>query len=87
MDSVTLLLGVVPTALPDKHTEALTVEGLQYYDHTAGSPYVFDTNKNQRHEISLGGRTFIVSLQKVIKLDVPEVPGAIEYQFGISERE
>lgn len=86
IDRVTLLLDVVPIALPDKQTDFFKVEDAQSYNQTTGVTYVFDTNKNRRHEITLKNRTFIVTLQKIRKLKVENIPGALEYQFGISEK-
>jgi len=41
--NVTLLLDVVPLGMPDRHDETIRVEGMQYYNHTAGAEYIFDT--------------------------------------------
>jgi hypothetical protein len=48
--------------------------------------YIFDLAKNQRHEVVVSGRTFIVTLLEIKKLNVPNVPNPIEYVFGISEQ-
>jgi hypothetical protein len=86
MDSVTTLLDVVVTNLPDQHTDNFSVEGTQYYNQTSGTQYIFDTTDNKRHEIAVGGRLFTVTLYSINKLNIPNVPVAIEYQFGISEK-
>lgn len=86
LTSVTLLLDVVPTSLPDQHNAALIVEGAQYYNQLSGKEYVFNTTNNKRYEIAVAGRVFIVTLLKVVKLNVENVPQALEYQFGISEK-
>ncbi len=83
---VTLLLDVVPTTLPDEHNKNSILEGAQYYNQSSETKYVFDKEKNNRHEIFVGGRNFIVSLLKIHELNIPNVPGALEYEFGISER-
>lgn len=87
MDSVTLLLDVVPVVFPDRYSNLITIEDAQYYNQSNGKQYVFDTGKNKRHEIDIGGRIFIVTLLKIIKLNVAKVSNAIEYQFGISEKQ
>jgi hypothetical protein len=83
--AVTLLLDVVPIELPDKIDGNLQMEGAYTYNHLSAVKYTFDTAKNRRHEITTAGRTFAVTLQKIILLDVPGVSNALEYQFGISE--
>jgi len=37
--------------------------------------------------MNINGRTFIVTLHKISQLEVQDVPGALEYQFGISEKD
>ena len=83
---VTLLLDVVPTTVPIQHDAGVQAEGAEIYNQKTGTAYTFDTNSSKRHEIAIGGRVFVVSLLRVIKLEIPDVPGAVEYQFGISER-
>mgnify|MGYP001591711657 CR=1 FL=1 len=86
LNKVTLLLDVVPISLPDQHNKAFIVEDAQYYNQSLGKQYIFDAGENKRHEIEVGGRVFIITLLKIIKLNITDVPGALEYQFGISER-
>lgn len=86
LTSITLLLDVVPTTLPDKHDENITVEGAQFYNQSLGTQYVFNITDSKRHEIEIAGRIFVITLLKISKLNVPSVPGAIEYQFGIAEK-
>ncbi len=85
--SITLLLDVVPTHLPDNSSDVVKTEGRQEYTHSKEAEYVFDSIKNKRHDIDIAGRVFTVSLLKISVLDVPNVSSAIEYLFGISERD
>lgn len=85
-NSITLLLDVVTTELPSISTESMTVEGVTTYNHRLGATYFFDTAEHKRHNISVGNRTFVVTLLGVKMLDVPNVPVAREYEFGISEK-
>jgi len=86
LESVTLILDVVPTSVTPKSTPGITVEGAQVYDHTSGTQYVFNKTQNKRHEITVSGRTFVVTLLHVKALDVPDVSRAIEFVFGITEK-
>ena len=53
---------------------------------TSNNPqYVFD-GKQIRHEIQVGGRTFVVKLKEINNLKIPEVANPVEYVFGISEK-
>lgn len=86
LDKITLLLDVVPVSLPNRHDPSVEITDAEIYDHTTGKQYTFDTDKNHRQEIKIANRTFIVTLVGIKKLDVPHVPVATEYQFGISEK-
>jgi hypothetical protein len=53
---------------------------------TSNNPtYRFD-GKQVRHEIEVGGRTFIVTLKTINNINIPEVANPREYVFGISEK-
>jgi hypothetical protein len=82
---ITLILDIVPVKLPDQHTDKLSIEGMTFSTSPQGSQYVFDMVQNRR-EISVAGRTFIVTLLEINKLSVPNVAAPIEYVFGISEK-
>lgn len=83
--SITLLLDVVTTSFQPATSEGVTVEGARTYNHNSGTTYLFDTENNKRHRITIGERNFVVTLLRVKLLDVPDVPVAREYEFGISE--
>jgi hypothetical protein len=77
-DSITLVLDDV--AIP-------VIKGSNLFKFsTSNNPaYVFD-GKQIRHEIQVGGRTFIVTLKDINNLKIPEVANPVEYVFGISEK-
>jgi hypothetical protein len=81
----TLYLGPVVTSYPNK-----TIPGMGSIEEQRFIPfekmYVFDLSMNQKHEVVVSGRTFMVTLLKINKLNVPNVPNPIEYVFGISEQ-
>lgn len=53
---------------------------------TPNSPtYIFDLGSIKSRNIEINGRSFTVTLNKIIKHNIPEVSSAIEYDFGISE--
>jgi hypothetical protein len=85
-NSITLILDVVPVDLAVTHSPGVSVEGAQIFYHTGATQYVFDTHQNQRKEIMVVGRTFIVTLLQISKLAVAEVANPVEYVFGISEK-
>jgi hypothetical protein len=82
---VTLILNLVPLQLPDQHNDKISIEGMTFSASPLGSRYVFDMVHNRR-EISVSGRTFIVTLLEINKLSVPNVAAPLEYVFGISEK-
>ncbi len=86
LNNATLILDVVSQTLPDYHSKTTDIIDFQYYNQSTGTHYIFDTGEHKRHEIRVGGRVFIVTLFKIIKLDIANTPEALEYQFGISER-
>jgi hypothetical protein len=86
MQSAPLILDVVPMDLAVEHSPNVSVDGAQGYFHSGSANYVFDVQKNKRHDITVAGRTFIVTLQQVKKMDLPGVANPIEYVFGISEK-
>jgi hypothetical protein len=83
---VTLLLDIIPTDLPSRSGSGISVEGAQIYNQSLGVPYVFDKGTQKRHEITVAGRTFVVTLLQIKQLDVPNVAKPLEYVFGISEK-
>jgi hypothetical protein len=85
-NSVTLLLDIVPTSPIVRTSPNVVVEGAQIYNQSLGVQYVFDTGDNKRHEIAVGGRTFVVTLLQINRLGIPNVGNPLEYVFGISER-
>ena len=86
LQSVTLILDIVPMSIIPQTSPGVTVEGAQIYDQSQGTQYIFDTGLNKRHEISVSGRTFVVTLLQINQLSVPKVANPIEYVFGISEK-
>ena len=85
LEMVTLVLDAVPMHLPGRADDKITVEDLSV---TTGHlvTYVFDTAENKRHEISVAGRTYIVTLLESKKLDTPNHSNPIEWVFGITEK-
>jgi hypothetical protein len=85
--SVTLLLDVVPTDLAVQTSPGVSVDGAVMYRHAATTAqYLFDTDQNKRREIAVAGRTFLVTLLQIKRPNVAEVPNALEYVFGVSEK-
>jgi hypothetical protein len=86
--SITLLLDTPALRFPDKHAPGISLEGARFSPHV-GPAYSFDLINNQRREISVAGRTFLVTLLEVKKLEIyrgqPEKL-QYEYVFGISEK-
>jgi hypothetical protein len=86
MQLATMILDVVPMDLAVQHSPNVSVDGAQGYFHSDSVTYVFDVNQNKRKEIVAAGRTFIVTLLEVKKIDRADVSNPIEYVFGISEK-
>jgi hypothetical protein len=85
LNMITLMLGV-PISFPDKHTADISIEGAQIIP-DIGKVYTFYTGKNNNsHAVMAAGRVFIITLFKIKKLEIPNVPNPIEYEFGISEK-
>jgi hypothetical protein len=82
---VTLFLDTPALRLPDKQTAGISIEGARLSPYM-GKSYTFDMVQNQRQEVVVAGRTFIVTLMEVKKLEVPKVATPFEYVFGISEK-
>jgi hypothetical protein len=85
-EKITMLLDVVPISAPNQHLPGVEFRDIETYNQSTGTQYTFDTDKDRRHEVKVANRTFLVTLMRIKKLDVPNVPVAIEYQFGISEK-
>jgi hypothetical protein len=83
---VTLLLDVVPEEHPPVKNENFSVEGIRIYNHASGEKFFFDKEENKRKEITIGDRTFVVTLLKIKKLDFKNVAEPFEFVFGISEK-
>ena len=60
-------------------------ESLSVLAYSPEQKYVFDMDDNKRHEIPVGGRTFVVTLRKIQKLTTEGVNDTVEYEFGIAE--
>ncbi len=86
MKLVTLILDVVPFDLAVKSDPRIEVQGAQGYFHSASAQYVFDVDKNKRQEITVAGRTFIITLLEIKRLSMAAVANPIEYVFGVSEK-
>jgi hypothetical protein len=56
---ITLILDRPSISVPDKHTSTMSIEGAQTAIYP-GKEYGFDMGKNQRQEVVVAGRTFIV---------------------------
>jgi hypothetical protein len=82
---VTLSLDAAPIIFPDVKNPAIQVEDLKI---SLGSlrQYTFNVTDKKRQEIVVAGRAFIVTLLEVRKIPKPEMPNALEYVFGISEK-
>lgn len=88
--------GFSATAPVTSNTGMITVtvtgnaSGISFEDVTiipnTGKRYVFDLGQNQRQEVAVEGRTFVVRLIEFKQLDVPGVPAPVEYVFGISDK-
>jgi hypothetical protein len=86
ISQITLSLDTVPARLNDMGSPGkFKAEGLQFQIRDPSKEYLFDTDKNKRHEIKVEGRTFVVVLQDVFPRP-KEGSNAFEYFFGISEK-
>jgi hypothetical protein len=86
-DQITFALNSVPIRMRDIDTPDLKIQGAQFHIIKGDTPeYLFDRDKNKRHEITVEGRTFVVILQDIVPRDIPNVASPIEYIFGISEK-
>ena len=85
MSFVTLLLDVVPMDAAVKHGPDIQVEGAQIY-YGKREKFLFDADRNNRKEITVAGRCFVVTLLQINKLQIANVANPIEYVFGISEK-
>ena len=63
----------------------LKVEGIQYTKHNLTQRYLFNVSGKKTHKISIGGRSFYITLNKIKKIPLENVSSALEYEFGISE--
>jgi len=84
-DIITLFVDTPAISFPAKRTPAMSIEGAELSTHL-GKEYGFDMGKNQRQEIVVAGRTFIVTLLEIKQLDTPGVAAPIEYVFGITDK-
>ncbi|MCF7835894.1 MAG: hypothetical protein K9M15_02115 [Candidatus Marinimicrobia bacterium] len=85
-NSITMYLNVTPLELPPLKVEGrFETQDAQIYRHTDSQKYVFDTQQNKSHKIVLENRIFIVTLNKIKRVELEKVSYAIEYEFGISE--
>jgi hypothetical protein len=83
MNMVTLFLGPAIT-YPNIQIPGGSIEDqkFMYIEQT----YVFELMKTRRREVVVAGRTFIVTLLEIKRLDETRVANPIEYVFGISEK-
>jgi len=86
LSEVNLILDVIPRTADVKTSPGVSVTDAQIYDHTRGAIFHFDTGKDKRHEIRIAGRTFVVTLLQIKRLDVAPVANPLEFVFGISEK-
>lgn len=85
LEMVTMVLDATPIRLPGSSDEAVEIDGVTL---TLGSKaqFVFDVKQNQRHEITVAGRTYLVTLLETKKLDIANVGAPYEFVFGITEK-
>lgn len=86
MQMLTLVLDAAPVDLGVQTSPGVEVQGAQIYSHAGLSRYTFDVGPQKRQEITVTGRTFVVTLLEVKRPNVTGVANPIEYVFGISER-
>jgi hypothetical protein len=87
MEMATLMLDVVPMDMAVRTSPPwIEVQGVQGYSDSGSTQYVFDVGQRKRQEITVVGRTFVVTLLEVKKLSMANVANPIEYVFGISEK-
>ena len=86
-NQITLALDTVPVRLKDMEIPGkIKIESPQFQIRDPSKEYPFDGDKNKRHEIEIGGRTFIVVLKDIFPRTIEGVADPTEYVFGISER-
>lgn len=85
MNHVTLTLNSMPVIeLPLQSNDEFKIEGLKIIGNKNENVYTFSTYNNTQ-KIKTGNRLFVVTLKKISKMNVKDVPNAIEYDFGITE--
>jgi hypothetical protein len=78
LSSVTLILDTTPVKFPNQKKSGAEFQDAQIYSWDPKNVFYFDGEKNHRREITVGGRTFIVTFLQAEKLDVPGVANPIE---------
>jgi hypothetical protein len=87
LNLVTLILDAVPVDVSVSHNKpGLSIDGAQGCVHRGTEVYTFDIDQNKRREVTVAGRTFILTLLEVRRLSMAGVANPLEYVFGISEK-
>lgn len=84
--SITLIQDVTPLILPDRSAANTKIEDTKFFYHGGRKTYIFDIKTNKKNKIKVEGRIFIVSLNKVEVLHMPEISKALKYEFSIFEK-
>jgi hypothetical protein len=85
-NSITLVLDASPVRLPDQNNDGVAIQGAHTFTHDTKDEIAFDVGVNKRREITVGDRTFVVTLLEVRHLATPDVAKPLEFVFGISEK-
>lgn len=84
-NQITMFLNVVPEQELAKREEGkFETKDIQVTYHQDSQKYVFNRDSNS-HKISIHGRSFIVTLNKIKALPLQGISKALEYEFSISE--
>ncbi len=85
INKITLLLNRIPVIeLPPRSQGGFKIEGFKIVSHKNTEIYTFSTS-NSTQKIKIGSRIFIITLKCISKIEVKDVPNAIQYEFGITE--
>lgn len=84
-NQITMFLNVIPKQeLPKKEKEKFEIQDVQVTYHQDSQKYVFNRDRTS-HKISMHGRSFVVTLNKIYAVPLQGVNKALEYEFSISE--
>lgn len=83
--NITLLLNVVPLEYPTQQNKNIKIEGAQTTTYNDDQILKFNKTNHRVNKITIENRTFVISLNKITILQIPNISKVLQYEFGISE--